>query len=124
VSRENELGHYDFLGCLCDSDLYLMITNFERYWDSVEGKSCYTLSMMRDGPRPIECPPEYRDYSEGWYPVEGSLETQAAAFDSQIDPPFLSLLTSTSDWAEFEKYSSWLLKLLGIHNILVMYDLA
>lgn len=147
-----------------------MITNFERHWDGVGGKSYYTLSMMRDGLRPeklventptifvkrkkvtreiegcwqgrvhafspssdskgrnivrfqfdlekaIECPPEYGKYSEGWYQVEGSVGTPSAPFDSEMDPPFLSVLSSTSDWGEFEKYSSWLLKLLGIHNL-------
>jgi hypothetical protein len=28
-----------------------MITNFDRHWDKVEGKSYYTVSMMRNGLR-------------------------------------------------------------------------
>jgi len=62
--------------------------------------------------REISIPEEYAKYREGWY-VEGAEE----ALQGTLFPPFFTILNSTSNPAEFEKYIHYLLKLLGIHQV-------
>lgn len=52
--------------------------------------------------------PHYSNYVEGWY-AEGEFDV--------IYPPFFSDLLKTNNWDDFEKYTFYLLKLLGIHEI-------
>lgn len=63
--------------------------------------------------REIQIPPEYINYTEGWY-VE---DFEGIPFETVIYPPFFYVLTTTKDYEEFERYTCILLKLLGIHHI-------
>lgn len=77
------------------------------------------FKVTLDPKKPIPCPKKYIDYSEGWYFEE---ETGEGGDDQQalvrnLSPPFLQILQNTNDWKEFENYSNWLLKLVGIHEL-------
>ena len=69
-------------------------------------KFAYTLG------KEITSPPEYATISAGWHVIE-----EASAPQRRFAPPFIDDLIGTNDWQEFETYVSWLLKLLGIHNL-------
>lgn len=60
----------------------------------------------------IPGPPEYSDYSEGWY-VD---EKEELPEESLFDPGFFSDLRSTNEWLKFEKYTYYLIRCLGIHT--------
>jgi hypothetical protein len=67
----------------------------------------------------IPCPKKYCEYTEGWYAVEGEIaevNVEKEISGAVLYPPFFDILKTTSDWKEFEFYTSWLLKLLGIHE--------
>jgi hypothetical protein len=57
----------------------------------------------------IQCPSKYYNYTEGWYVEED--------ISSGLYPPFFNILRTTNYHGEFETYTYWLLKLLGIHEI-------
>jgi len=63
----------------------------------------------------IKCPSEYLSYSEGWYidekePIDDEIK------DNLLDPPFFSIISSTTNWREFEEYTYCLLRSVGLHN--------
>lgn len=60
----------------------------------------------------IACPPEYAAFPAGWHPIEEPPTPQR-----RFDPPFVHDLLATNDWQAFETHVSWLLKLLGVHNL-------
>lgn len=60
--------------------------------------------------REIDCPLKYQNYREGWY-IDEEYE------EGMLWPPFFYCLKITTNWQDFENYTYWLLKLLGIHNI-------
>ena len=60
-------------------------------------------------------PPSYRNLSEGWY----FEESENMLFDKcKLIPPIFYLIKYTNNWNEFEEYSFYLLKLLGINEII------
>lgn len=67
----------------------------------------------------IRCPKKYYNYSEGWYFEAETTEGlgNQEALSMSLNPPFLQTLQSTNDWKDFEKYSNWLLRLVGIHEL-------
>lgn len=65
--------------------------------------------------REIKCPKKYIDYSEGWYYDQDEIEIGKP---SVYDPPFFNTLLTTNNWSEFENLTYYLLKILGIHEIL------
>ena len=68
--------------------------------------------------RAVDCPVVYRDRTAGWYLINSPESIIPEKHeDMQFDPPFFGRLTTTTSPAEFESYTLWLLKLLGIHEI-------
>jgi hypothetical protein len=67
----------------------------------------------------IPCPKKYYNYREGWYFEAGTGEggDEQQALSKVLDPPFLQTLQTTNDWKEFELYSNWLIRLVGVHEI-------
>ena len=65
--------------------------------------------------RVIDCPSKYLNHVEGWYCEE--LQSYERQKPSEFEPPFFSKIVSTNDWSEFEEYTYYLLKLLGIHEV-------
>lgn len=62
----------------------------------------------------IQCPAKYLDYTEGWYPDEGFNESEEV--EKILDPKFFYELKTTLNWQQFEKYTYYLLRCLGIHT--------
>lgn len=62
-----------------------------------------------------ELPQKYRKYKEGWY-IDESFEIDQGIKETKYDPQFISLLFSTTSWSEFEEYTYFLLKALGLHE--------
>ncbi len=62
--------------------------------------------------RQVSLPAEYANFPVGWHCIE-NIPAQRHKFD----PPFVSDLIDTNDWQIFETHVSWLLKLLGVHNL-------
>lgn len=77
-----------------------------------DGKECIYFSVIIEDE--IQCPPKFSDYSEGWYVDEEEPEPKILE-ESLFDPRFFSNLKSTDDWLEFEEYTYYLIKCLGIH---------
>jgi hypothetical protein len=90
-------------------------------WKDRHGRDSIRFEFALE--RAIDCPTVYRDRNAGWYRIDGPdsiiPETQE---DTQFYPPFFERLTTTTSPAEFESYTLWLLKLLGIHQIHVYTD--
>lgn len=63
----------------------------------------------------INCPEKYLKYDIGWWSDEEELNLGKG--DSILDPRFFSIIDSTENWAEFEKYSYYLLKCIGLHAL-------
>ena len=91
---------------------------FERAW---EGK---VTAINPDGENisfnvnlesEIECPAEYKGYTEGWY-LEEDYEKFKKDYD-KFSPSFFSELKNTSDWSKFEEYVYSLIKCLGISDV-------
>jgi hypothetical protein len=66
-----------------------------------------------------EIPPNYANLESGWYLVEGDTHSLNLVSASRVmfEPPFVARLKTTSDWREFEYFTYYLLRLLGIHSI-------
>jgi hypothetical protein len=85
---------------------------------SKDGRGRDTVRFRFDLQGRIDCPQEYQTYREGWYLIGVGQETPSTpSIEASIAPPFLSTLSSPKSWEEFEERSSWLLKLLGIHEL-------
>ncbi|RLF49443.1 MAG: hypothetical protein DRN20_02155 [Thermoplasmata archaeon] len=84
------------------------VCNIEIGRDRKSNKIAIWFNPRIDGKMPN--PKEYADYPIGWY-VEGIPE------NSIITPPLFQILEETNNWRQFEQYTYYLLKLLGIHNI-------
>lgn len=58
--------------------------------------------------------------------VRGTVADQAASdrtsLEAELYPPFFDKLLSTGDWKEFEQYTHYLLKLLGIQAVYTFVD--
>lgn len=69
--------------------------------------------------RKIPCPKRYYTYGEGWYfeAATNEVNDEPQSASNILDPPFLHTLQTTNDWKEFESYSYWLIRLIGIHEI-------
>ena len=71
----------------------------------------------------ITCPQEYCNYKQGWYVDESGIEgigvEPTVSVGSNLYPPFFNELKKTLDWKEFEFYTHWLIRLLGIHALYV-----
>lgn len=69
----------------------------------------------------ITCPQKYRNYKQGWYVEESEIEEldfeMPASGGSNLYPPFFYELMKTLDWKEFEFYTHWLIRLLGINDL-------
>jgi hypothetical protein len=85
-------------------------------WKDKIGRDSIRFDFTLD--KPIDCPLVYRDRIPGWYRIDGpeSIVSERQE-DTQFDPPFFERLTTTTSPAEFERYTLWLLKLLGIHEV-------
>lgn len=70
----------------------------------------FTVTLDRE----IECPGAYRNHTEGWYLEEA---TEAIQPRSDLDPPFFEALSKSNNWKEFEDYTFYLLKLIGINQV-------
>ena len=55
---------------------------------------------------------KYNDH--GWYVENGGGSITSSSI---YEPPFFSILANTSDWKEFEDFTYYLLKLIGIHKL-------
>jgi len=76
----------------------------------------------------IECPEKINLYNEGWY-IEDLFDTKTLISQKEIPktnfedfqelyhPPFINKLETTTDPGEFEDYSYYLLRLMGINEI-------
>ena len=63
----------------------------------------------------IDCPEKYSKYDIGWWSDEKELNLEGG--NSILDPRFFSIIDFTENWAEFEKYSYYLLKCIGLHAL-------
>jgi len=68
----------------------------------------------------ISLPQKYRKLYEGWYVeyVEKDIGLEPSFEKAMFYPPIFYLLIKTSNWYEFEDLVYYLLKLLGIHDII------
>ena len=66
--------------------------------------------------REIAVPSAYQGYKEGWYQESEEAET-IIPLTEEFEPPFIQILETTTDWKQFEDYTFFLLKLIGIHEI-------
>lgn len=55
-------------------------------------------------------------------PVSGTQASDQTRLESELHPPFFDKLLSTGDWKEFERYTYYLLKLLGIQAVYTFVD--
>jgi hypothetical protein len=66
-------------------------------------------------------PSNYLSLKEGWYLFEETFEKilieEIIPLEYVLYPPFFYSLLRTRDWEEFENYTFWLLKIIGINNI-------
>jgi hypothetical protein len=69
----------------------------------------------------VECPAEYKDYHIGWhaYKQNPSVAEQEITAREFLQPPFIQDM-ETCNWEKFEKYCSFLLRLIGIHDLHVI----
>ena len=65
--------------------------------------------------RPVDCPPEYKDITIGWHANKFNEDTSISE-KSYLLPPFISDM-ETCPWQTFELYCSFLLRLLGLHDL-------
>lgn len=63
----------------------------------------------------IPCPSKYNSYPVGCWPDEETL-AEKITVESLFDPKFFSILKSTTNWQEFEEYTYYLIRCLGIHT--------
>ena len=69
---------------------------------------------------PIDNPGQYSNLQKGWYieRVEANAESeQLTSQVSDLQPPFFNDLLHTENWSDFEDYTYYLLRLLGIHAV-------
>lgn len=76
----------------------------------------YVIRFKVNVEREISCPDKYANYAPGWYVDEEEVEIDVDT-TSPLKPPFFLTLQTTNDWQQFERYTFYLLKLLGIHEI-------
>jgi len=70
--------------------------------------------------RQIECPPAYREYSNGWYFIAENQRPDTAhdwEHDAIITPPLIDAIGIEADYDKFESYVYYLLKAIGINDI-------
>jgi hypothetical protein len=85
-----------------------------------QNKIYFKVKIEREIPL-HQLPPEIQALrTSGWYLKEKKLPIETT-HDSSLDPPFFSELLATNDWKEFEDCVFYLLKLIGINEI-VRYD--
>jgi len=94
---------------------------FERAWEGYtydfkvskkEKKIYFKVQILRE----IDPPQKYRKLYEGWYEESDLLEPLLEK--AALYPPIFYLLIKTSNWYDFENLVYYLLKLLGIHDII------
>lgn len=71
--------------------------------------------------RQIECPSAYREYSNGWYFIDENQDSDALhdwEHDAIITPPLIKAVGIESDYEKFENYVYYLLKAIGINDII------
>jgi len=88
----------------------------ERAWEgvvynfrinNVENRIYFEFRLDRE----ILVPEKYRDWTEGWYKEEDTMDIAI------FYPPFFYILKLTNDWRMFEEYTYYLLRLIGINEI-------
>ncbi len=99
----------------------------EKAWEGVvydfeinkkRGRVYFKVKINRE----ILVPEKYKTWKEGWYMDEEKLPRKAISegdilYKAILLPPFFYILKETNNWEKFEKYTHWLLKLLGINEI-------
>lgn len=93
--------------------------DFEKAWEGytydfkiLGNKIHFKVKILKE----VDVPSHYRTLSEGWY-VESNSED--IIFEkTTLYPPLFYLLKKIQDWTEFEEYVYYILKLLGIHDII------
>jgi hypothetical protein len=86
-------------------------SNFKKEEKNTKKVIYFTVTLDRE----IECPEAYRNYTVGWYLGEA---TEAIQPRNDLDPPFFEALRKSNSWKEFEDYTFYLMKLIGINQVL------
>ena len=69
---------------------------------------------------PIDNPAQYANLQKGWYIEHEEANAESEQLTSQVSdlqPPFFNDLLHTENWSDFEDYTYYLLRLLGIHAV-------
>lgn len=98
------------------------VSNFE----SNPRETYFTVRLIKE----IELPQTVANYSSGWYLFNGSLDlveknrsepptliNQQNAQTNLLEPPFFSILKTTTDYREFENYTATLLRSIGLNEV-------
>lgn len=102
-SRTNPTIEKCWKGCVCD------------FTEGNNKKGQKVVFFRVNIQEQIKCPQKCLKYDIGWWSDEEELNLEEG--DSILDPKFFSTIDSTENWAEFEKYSYYLLKCIGLHAL-------